>query len=150
MVKVDPLEELDSFARVRFPHKIGFREFVDMFEFIDRFVFPCTVNYDAGFKGKIGQREEETGETLAPHKYVEKGICGRVYSAGSFIEGASFFVNSDNDYDDYITKTRFVSLRFDTIGCDSLDELRTMKSSYIEVMQRVKAGIDLYFMQHTE
>ncbi|MBS3083897.1 hypothetical protein J4423_03770 [Candidatus Pacearchaeota archaeon] len=151
MNRVAESDRLDSLVNIRFPRKIDYSEFVKMFEFIDKIVFPCEVEYSVKFNGKIGQRDEESGETLAHHKYVEKAIHGTIRSLTDRTpwNRDDFSVIPCNDCDDdYLTKTRFVSLRFYSGVCGSIDELGAMKSVNIEVMQRTKAGIEVYFAEH--
>jgi len=143
--------KLEASTHFIFPRKIDNREFVKMLEFIDRVVFPSTTTYWGEVKGVVGMREEESGETLAHHKYVERGLHGTVTSATDSMKRATFFVSADNDYsNEYLVKTRciFSSLKFDVFGYNSLEELKRGKSTDIEVIQRVGVGIEVYFAEH--
>ena len=136
---VSPLQKLDALTLVEFPYPLRYDEFRGMLDDIDTFVLPCEVNYEVVQQVKSGQRGK-SGLTLIRHSYV-KSIRGEITS---YTDGqrAQFVANLDNDYP---ISTRVLGIKFDSAGYDAVEELEASSSSSVELMKRVRAGIEVYF-----
>lgn len=137
----DKLQELSCF---NFPRKVGYSEFVRIFDFIDGSVYPCRVNYEVTFIGDIGLIDYDHKEVIVPHKRL-KGLNGWILPQNDSNRRTYFGTKMDIDVEGSDVKTLISSIHFDCGGYETMDELEDSGFFDVDSIKRIRTGLEVYF-----